>query len=165
MVEDDFGTVQNVRGSSSTKRMRSGFKLTSGRGSKRGAAHGTALTERPTAHRLALLASAPLMALLDDLQRKVSADRRFGLNSPEHQAFVGFAESLANAIDEARRADTWLTIEELQVMTGRPSSTLSRWCREHGSSWANCRGKIWHIYYPAFQTWLAGEQAPAQAAA
>lgn len=156
MKSEDFGTVQNVRGAKGS-RLRGSVRKTAVSRPRR-----VSSPKPATEHRHAMLAAAPVMALLEHIERRVSSDRRLGLETAEGQVFVAFAVALGNAVDEASRTDMWLTVAELQVMTGRPNATLTLWCRKHGIGvWADRRADGWHIYYPSFQTWYAAWQSSA----
>lgn len=114
----------------------------------------------------ALIAAAPLLALLGDIRRKVAADREWGLETPEERLFAQLASRLAAAIDEARRSDVWLTVPELHEATQRPVATLTRWCRTYGDgTWARKSEGDWTVHYPSFETWLSAQANAGRAAA
>lgn len=114
----------------------------------------------------ALIAAAPLLALLGDIRRRVTADREWGLETPEARLFAQLASRLSAAIDEARRSDVWVTVPELHQTTGRPVPTLTRWCRTYGEgSWAEKSESGWTVHYPTFETWLSAQASDGRAAA
>lgn len=114
----------------------------------------------------ALIAAAPVLALLGDLRRKVTADREWGLETPEARLFAQLASRLAAAIDEAQRSDVWLTVPELHQATRRPVATLTRWCRTYGDgTWARKSECGWTVHYPSFETWVAAQANAGRAAA
>jgi hypothetical protein len=102
----------------------------------------------------ALLAAAPLLVLLDALSYRVAAGRRFGIDSAEQRIFEAIAAELSKALEEARRADVWVSIAQLAERTNASPATLKRWCAKDGlGTWARMEGREWMVHYPGFQSW------------
>jgi hypothetical protein len=126
--------------------------------------HGGDAPPSPSAASM-LIAAAPLTALRDLLRARVEAGRSLGSESTEQRQYERFAILLANALDEARRADIWVEAAHLSESLRIPAATLSRWCRQHGDGvWARREARIWVIHFPSYIAWHKTQHSSRRAA-
>jgi hypothetical protein len=103
----------------------------------------------------AIIASGPIQAALGEYREKVTLLRQLAPNSDVAPALEGFCERLDLALREARDTDLYLTVDQVSKKTGRPRSTITRFCRDPK---ANCGAHkvkgVWSIHWPAFEAFL-----------
>lgn len=79
-----------------------------------------------------LLAPAPLLSLLERVSNDRTVLERTIPSSDAARLLREIETLLDSAIEEASNADTFVSIERLHELTGRPESTLRRLCQRYG---------------------------------
>lgn len=108
------------------------------------------MNQRTSSH--GLLAPAPFLKLLADLDSERQAIERRSPHSDLASAVASFATDLSRAIDQSRHTELWVNISTLHELTGKPVSTLRRICelsteqvgakKVHGT---------WSVHWPTFE--------------
>jgi hypothetical protein len=103
-----------------------------------------------------LVAAAPLEALLAALSRDITYIKNRLPGSGELAMLQRHRDELARALDEARRADVWLSPKEVAAHTHKGLSTVTKDCRELGEVvGAVPNGKrSWRIHWPTYEAWM-----------
>jgi hypothetical protein len=95
---------------------------------------------------------APFLALLDELR---GHSRTYAAITPhigEAQCLEYVCQRLERAINESRRVDVWLTIEQLAHLVNRPQSTLRALCSKHREAIGAYKQRgSWTIHWPRFE--------------
>lgn len=113
-----------------------------------------------------LVAAAPLEALLATLNRDIAYIRDRLPGSGDLATLQRFRDELAQALDDARRADIWLTPKEVADHTGKGLSTVTKECREFGKTAGAVRNgtRSWLIRWPTYEAWMVATGRPKKAA-
>lgn len=102
-----------------------------------------------------LISRAPL----DDLATKIS-EEIVQLNRRAPHCEIGVVlntvlRDLRIALDRAAEIDLWMSVEEVAKLTGRPTSTITRICREQGIAAGASKHKgVWMIHWARFEEFL-----------
>lgn len=102
-----------------------------------------------------LIARAPLDYLATEI-----ADEIVQLNHRAPQCEIGAVlgtvlRDLRIALDRAAEIDLWMSVDEVAKLTGRPTSTITRICREHGLAAGASKHKgAWMIHWGRFEAFL-----------
>jgi hypothetical protein len=108
--------------------------------------------------RPALLASAPLTALVDELTYNLDALRGLTPNSDSVEMLESIRVRLERAISDAENLDVFVSIATLQRLLGRPQSTLTRICRLHGAiAGAHKVSGRWQVHWPTFEAFITAQ--------
>ncbi len=111
------------------------------------------------------LASAPLLSLLADWENEQRLVARRTPNSDYAEVLRTITDDLAKAIDKAARVDSWVSIQQLSELTTRPTSTLTRLCREQRQLvGAKKVCGSWMIHLPTFMAFLDNPSTEEEAA-
>jgi hypothetical protein len=111
---------------------------------------GTALTTA------SLVAAAPIEALLATLTRDIAYIKDRLPGSGDLPTLQRHRDELARALDEARRADVWLSPKEVADHTGKGLSTVTKECRDFEEAAGAVRNgkRSWLIHWPTYQAWM-----------
>src|SRR3712207_2362683 len=102
-----------------------------------------------------LLAAAPLLDLLARWAAEVETLRLRAPNCEVLTTLDSARKELERSIDQAGKVALWLTLEQLTVLANKPTSTLSRECRTHGSKiGATKQHGSWRVFWPHYQKYL-----------
>ena len=113
-----------------------------------------------------LLSPAPLLSLLEQINQELGVLKTITPHSDVTGAVARLRDHLMAAVEEARRADHWISVEQAQRITGRPASTLTRLCRLDGRAiGAKKVGRAWTIHLPTLQRFLTQHMSQAPQAA
>lgn len=113
-----------------------------------------------------LIAAAPIEALLTTFSAEIATVRRVLGDSPDVAKLERMRDALERALDEARRADVWLSPSQVAEISGKGLSTVTRDCREHGEAIGAVRNgkRGWHIHWPTYLAWMSAAQSDRRAA-
>jgi len=115
-------------------------------------------TSRPA---VKLLSAAPLHQLLTQLRSDHATMVRFVPHGDAAETLRVIVAELSAAIERASDISIFMTIEELSETTGKPESTLTRLCREHGAEIGAAKiAGSWSIHWPTFETYCRGSDKP-----
>jgi hypothetical protein len=104
-----------------------------------------------------LLSAAPLHELLSKLRADHAVMARLTPNADAVATLGVIVSDLASAIARAADVNVFMTIEEVSRMTGRPESTLTRLCRDHGAKIGAAKiAGAWSIHWPTFEKFFSG---------
>lgn len=68
---------------------------------------------------------------------------------------------LQRALDDARRADVWLTPEEVAIQVNRDIALVRRCCRtQREKAGAHKNGALWHIHWPTWEQYWKSSGTP-----
>ena len=110
-----------------------------------------------------MIAPGPIVTLLASLREEAAAFRRRCPNGTVGEVLSSVCDDLATAIDEARRVELYLTVDELSEQIGRPRSTITRICRLHGSRAGATKVEgAWLVHWPTFDAYLTKRVPPNQ---
>jgi hypothetical protein len=118
-------------------------------------------------HDASVISAAPIKALLQVLRADTETVKKWSPNGEAVSTLERVAGMLEEALREARRADVWLTVDEVATVTHRQRSTISRICRDHRAlAGAQKIEGSWSIHWPTFEEFLlTREPQPNQEAA
>jgi hypothetical protein len=71
-----------------------------------------------------LISSGPLIDMVDQLQRRADAQ----LSAEHRAALTSVRADLIRTMHTARDIDRWISVEHAARLTGRPLTTIRRWC-------------------------------------
>lgn len=99
-----------------------------------------------------LLAPGPLVSLLERLSSDLRVLERTVPTSEATHLLRDVEKWLETAIDEASQTDAFMSVEDLNKLTGRPESTLRRMCQRYGEDiGARKIGGTWTIHWNTFE--------------
>lgn len=103
-----------------------------------------------------LVAAAPIEALLSALSRDISYIKDRLPGSGELTILTRHRDDLTRALDEARRADVWLSPKEVADHTGKGLSTVTKDCRDLEARVGAVRNgkRSWLIHWPTYDAWM-----------
>lgn len=103
-----------------------------------------------------LVAAAPIEALLATLTRDIAYIKDRLPGSGDLRTLQRHRDELARALDEARRADVWLSPKEVADHTGKGLSTVTKECRDFEEAAGAVRNgkRSWLIHWPTYQAWM-----------
>jgi hypothetical protein len=103
-----------------------------------------------------IIAAGPIVALLDSLRADLACFRRRSPECVQVGVLATACDDLAKAIDEARKADLYLTVDDLAQRIDRPRSTIARICRQHGQEAGATKVQgAWMIHFPKFMACIS----------
>ena len=103
-----------------------------------------------------LVAAAPFEALLSVFARDIACIRDRLPGSSELTTLQRLRDEVARTLDEARRADVWLSPRDVAEHTGKGLSTVTKECRDFGEVAGAVRNgkRAWLIHWPTYEAWM-----------
>lgn len=103
-----------------------------------------------------LVAAAPIEALLAALTRDIVYIKDRLPGSSELATLQRHRDELARALDEAVRADVWLSPKEVASHTRKGLSTVTKECRDFEEVAGAVRNgkRSWLVHWPTYQAWM-----------
>jgi hypothetical protein len=102
-----------------------------------------------------IVSAAPLFTLLHRLHSELVACEARAPYSDLTTCLRSLVGDLSEALELARNASVYVTIDALAEIVSRPVSTLTRICRKHGAAVGAIKVEgAWSIHLPTFQEFL-----------